>query len=154
MWAEFNKAPLSLKSQAHFISFVSLFWIYTFVVYTFSRQNWSRKWRRRRRRRSNWENGCIGANYCIVAWLWLRFSRRNSRRLQRWWCHRRRLAGGVAGGSFLRCCVFSCVVVKEMSSEQNPVWQLRVKWAEKSKSHPSCEHLIFTVAPLRAGIGS
>lgn len=61
------------------------------------------------------------------------------------------MAGGAAGGSFLICSVFSCIVVKETSSEQNPAWQLRVKWAEKSKSHPSCEHLIFMVALLQAG---
>lgn len=114
-----------------------------FVDYTFSRNSW--------RRTSKWENGCIGANYCIVAWPWRRFSRRDSHRPQRWWCHRRLLAGGAAGGSFPRRSLFSCVVVEEMSSEQSPVWQLRVKWAEKSKSHPNCEHLIFTVARCRLG---
>lgn len=153
MWVDvnwfnrFNKSPRSLKPQTDFTCFdCDVVLNIHFVVYTFVWHSW--------RGTSNWENGCIGANYCIVAWLWRRFARRDSHRPQRWWCHRRRLAGGAAGGSFPRRSLFSCIVVEEMSSEQNPVWQPRVKWAEKSKSHPSCEHLIFTVAPLQAGIGS
>lgn len=47
---------------------------------------------------------------------------------------------------------FFCTVVKEVSSKQNLAWQLRVKWAEKSKSHPGCEHLIFKVDLPRAEI--
>lgn len=60
---------------------------------------------------------------------------------QRWWCHGDGLACRAAAASFLNRSTFLRIVVKEMSSEQKPIWQLRVKWGEKSKSHSIWERL-------------
>lgn len=84
------------------------------------------------------------------AWLRLKFCCRNCccqccwvtrERRQRWWCHGDCLACRAAAASFLSRSTFLHIVVKEMSSEQKPIWQLRVKWGEKSKSHSIWERL-------------
>lgn len=60
-----------------------------------------------------------------------------TKQLRQWWCHWHCLACRAAAASFLSRSTFLPTVVKEMSSEQKPIWQLRVKWGGKSKSHPS-----------------
>lgn len=47
----------------------------------------------------------------------------------------------ATAASFRSRSTFLRSVVKEMSSEQKPIWQLRVKWGEKSKSHSIWERL-------------
>lgn len=72
---------------------------------------------------------------CCCQCCWVTGERR------RWWCHGDCLACRAAAASFLNRSTFLRIVVKEMSSEQKPIWQLRVKWGEKSKSHSIWERL-------------
>lgn len=74
-----------------------------------------------------------GCNCCQCRWV--------TGERRRWWCHRDCLACRAAAASFPKRSTFLRIVVKEMSSEQKPIWQLRVKWGEKSKSHSIWERL-------------
>lgn len=85
-----------------------------------------------------------GCNCCQCRWV--------TGERRRWWCHGDCLACRAAAASFPNRSTFLRIVVKEMSSEQKPIWQLRVKWGEKSKSHSIWERLGGGAYPATLGL--